>query len=243
MSNLKQKYQAVKKFLTLATELKSEPLIENNKIAFIVANPYYESFRLKLGDPCCNDAILIAEFYSNHGYTCYGLVDPSKTEFVNYLKYFTSQNNINDLIVYYAGHGTSIRDKSFKYVNGKCIPCEKDEDDGYDEAWVFKDGNLVDDDMQEIWDNNKCGNIFVISDSCHSGTIVETTRNNVTSFCGCKDDQCSVQLQRNGICTFFLMDFAKKTVNLKQLQAIVNKKISDYGQNCVLRGNREKLLL
>lgn len=243
MSHLKQKYQAVKKFLTLTQELKEEPKIENNKVAFIVANPYYESFRLKLGDPCCNDANLISEFYSNHGYSCYGLVDPSKSEFIKYLKYFTQQNNINDLIVYYAGHGNSIPDKSFKYVNGKCIPCEKDEDDSRDETWVFKDGDLIDDEMREIWNNNKCGNILVISDSCHSGTVVETERNNITSFCGCKDAQCSIQLSRNGIFTFFLMDFAKKNNNLKQLQTVVNKKIGDYGQNCVLIGNRDKLIL
>jgi hypothetical protein len=243
MSHLKQKFQAVKKFLTLVTELTNKPEIVSNKVAFIIANPYYESFRLKLGDPCCNDAILIAEYYNTQGYKCYGLVDPSKQQFVDYLNHFTQSNMINDLIVYYAGHGNSIPDKSFKYINGKCVPTEKDENDGRDETWVFKDGDLVDDEMKEIWDNNKCGNILVLSDSCHSGTIVETTRNNITSFCGCCDSQCSIQLARNGIFTYFLMDYAKKNTNLKQLQTLLNKKIGDYGQNCVLIGQRDKLIL
>lgn len=244
MSNLKTKTQAVQNFLSKVTELKGETLKEVcGKVAFIVANPYYESYRLKLGDPCCNDANLIAEFYKDHGYTCYGIIDPTKAQFMEYLKFFTQQNGVNDLIIYYAGHGGSIPDRSFKYVNGKCVPCEKDEDDGRDETWVFKDGDLVDDEIKEIWDNNKCGNILVISDSCHSGTVVETTRNNVTSFCGCKDSQSSIQLQRNGIFTFWLMDYAKKNLVLKSLMNTINKKIGDYSQNCVLIGNRERLVL
>lgn len=245
MSHLKSKTQAVQNFLSKVTELTGDLVDVNdyNKVAFIVANPYYESYRLKLGDPCCNDANLIAEFYNSHGYKCFGIIDPTREEFVKYLKYFTQQNNINDLIVYYAGHGNSIPDRSFKYVNGKCVPCEKDEDDGRDETWVFKNGDLIDDEMKEIWNENKCGNILVISDSCHSATVVETIRNNVSSICGCKDSQCSIQLQRNGIFTFWLMDFAKKNLVLKSLMTVINKKIGDYGQNCVLTGNREKLVL
>ena len=242
MSQLKKKTEAVKKFLSLTTELKEEPTLTNEKIAFIVANPYYESFRLKLGDPCCNDAILTAQYYKSKDYTCYSLVDPTKAEFVRYLKFFTSQNSIHDLIVYYAGHGGSIKDTHVKYTNGKLIP--SDEPDGRDETWVFKDGDLVDDEMREIWDENKCGLIFVISDSCHSGTIVETTRNNVTSFCGCKDSQCSIQLARNGIFTCFLYDQAnKKNRTLVEYQNLINAKIKDYGQNCQLTGSRKYMYI
>lgn len=238
MSHIKKKTESLRKLLSLATELTSEPILTNNKVAFICANPYYESFRLKLGDPCCNDAILMSQYYSSKGYACYCIVDPSKAQFMRYLKFFTEQNSIHDLVVFYAGHGGSIKDTTIKYQNGgKLVP--NDEIDGKDETWVFKDGDLVDDEMREIWDNNKCGQIFVISDSCHSGTIVETTRNNITSFCGCRDNQSSIQLARNGIFTCFLFDQAnKKNKTLKEYQTWINDKIRDYGQNCQLQGNR-----
>ena len=117
MSNLKNKTQAVRNFLSKVTELKCCKNLDymvdccgNNRVAFIVANPYYESYRLKLGDPCCNDANLIAEFYRDHGYKCFGIIDPTKEEFLMYLNHFTSRSDIHDLIVYYAGHGGSIPD-------------------------------------------------------------------------------------------------------------------------------------
>ena len=93
MSHLKSKTQAVQNFLSKVTELTGDLVDINdyNKVAFIVANPYYESYRLKLGDPCCNDANLIAEFYNSHGYKCFGIIDPTREEFVKYLKYFTQQ--------------------------------------------------------------------------------------------------------------------------------------------------------
>lgn len=241
MSHIKKKTESLKKLLSSSIELTPEVFsnltLDNNKVAFICANPYYESFRLKLGDPCCNDAILMAQYYSSKGYTCYCVIDPSKEIFVNYLKFFTEQNSIHDLIIFYAGHGGSIRDTSIKYSNGKLVP--NDEIDGRDETWVFKDGDLVDDEMREIWDNNKCGQIFVISDSCHSGTVIETSRNNVSSFCGCKDNQSSIQLARNGIFTYFLFEHAnKKNKTLKEYETVINEKIKDYGQNCKFTGNR-----
>lgn len=242
MSHIKRKTEALNNLLRATIELKSGemPELSNNKVAFICANPYYESFRLKLGDPCCNDAIEIAKYYSDKNYTCYCIIDPSKSEFIKYLQFFTEQNSIQDLIVFYAGHGGSIRDTTIKYADGKLIP--NDEPDGRDETWVFKDGDLVDDEMREIWDNNKCGQILVLSDSCHSGTIVETTRNNITSFCGCKDNQSSIQLARNGIFTCFLFDQAnKKNKTLEEYQKWINNKIKDYGQNCQLHGNRKYL--
>ena len=242
MAHIKKKTESLKKFLSLTIELSEKPVIRNSKVAFIIANPYYECFRLKLGDPCCNDAILTAQYYTNKEYTCYSLVDPSKEQFVDYLRYFTQQNTIHDLVIYYAGHGGSIKDTSFVYQSGKLVP--NDEVDGRDETWVFKDGNLVDDEMRDIWNNNKCGSIFVISDSCHSGSIIETERNNVSSFCGCKDSQSSIQLARNGIFTCFLYDQAnKKNKTLKEYQEWINNKIKNYGQNCVLTGDRKYMFI
>lgn len=63
--------------------------------------------------------------------------------------------------VSYAGHGGQVPDR-----NG-------DEDDAQDETWCLYDGQLVDDELHALWGRFASGvRILVVSDSCHSGTIV-----------------------------------------------------------------------
>lgn len=65
------------------------------------------------------------------------------------------------LLLTYSGHGGQVPD-----TNG-------DEDDGQDETWVLYDRMLVDDELYSIWSQFAAGvRIFVLSDSCHSGTVV-----------------------------------------------------------------------
>lgn len=62
----------------------------------------------------------------------------------------------------YAGHGDRIKD-----LNG-------DEEDGFDETWCLFDGQLLDDELHDLWSKFSKGvRIFVVSDSCHSGTIIQ----------------------------------------------------------------------
>ena len=61
----------------------------------------------------------------------------------------------------YSGHGGQVND-----TNG-------DEKDRMDETWVCYDRQLVDDELYDLWAKFKKGvRIFVLSDSCHSGTVV-----------------------------------------------------------------------
>lgn len=61
----------------------------------------------------------------------------------------------------YAGHGGQVPDR-----NG-------DEDDAQDETWCLYDGQLIDDELAALWAMFVPGvRILVVSDSCHSGTIV-----------------------------------------------------------------------
>ncbi len=61
----------------------------------------------------------------------------------------------------YSGHGGQVRD-----TNG-------DDTDGRDETWVLFDRQLVDDELYAAFGRFKAGvRIFVLSDSCHSGTVV-----------------------------------------------------------------------
>src|SRR5215831_2039062 len=61
----------------------------------------------------------------------------------------------------YSGHGGQVRD-----TNG-------DEPDRMDETWVLFDRQLVDDELYALWGGFKTGvRILVLSDSCHSGSVV-----------------------------------------------------------------------
>ena len=64
------------------------------------------------------------------------------------------------LFISYSGHGTFIED-----MGG-------DEEDGRDEAWCLYNGFLLDDELLQLWTLFKEDvRIFLVSDSCHSGTI------------------------------------------------------------------------
>lgn len=63
------------------------------------------------------------------------------------------------LFVSYSGHGGQVPDLN------------SDETDELDETWVLYDRQIVDDELYALWARFKQGvRIFVLSDSCHSGT-------------------------------------------------------------------------
>lgn len=62
-------------------------------------------------------------------------------------------------VLTYSGHGGQMPD-----FNG-------DEDDSIDETWCLWNGELIDDELAELWTEFPAGaRIFFLSDSCHSGT-------------------------------------------------------------------------
>lgn len=66
------------------------------------------------------------------------------------------------LVLFYSGHGGQVGD-----VNG-------DEEDQIDETWCLYDRMLVDDELYSMWSKFPAGvRIFVMSDSCHSGTVTK----------------------------------------------------------------------
>ncbi len=68
-------------------------------------------------------------------------------------------------LVTYSGHGGQLPDYS------------GDEVDAIDETWCLFDGQLIDDELFECWQKFAEGvRIFVISDSCHSGSVFRKAR-------------------------------------------------------------------
>lgn len=109
---------------------------------------------------CVNDAILMKKIIKPDGFSQM-LINENAT-FDNVVKSFTTLAKItkpdDKVFITFSCHGTQIPD-----IN-------KDEKDKLDEALCLYDGLLVDDQLGKLIKLLNC-NVYVISDSCHSGTI------------------------------------------------------------------------
>ncbi|MFN8251269.1 MAG: caspase family protein [Ferruginibacter sp.] len=77
----------------------------------------------------------------------------------------------DSFVLYYSGHGSQVPD-----TNRKKIVDGGDEADGMDETWCLYDGQLIDDILFQRWFKFKAGvKIIVVSDSCHSGSVIKNT--------------------------------------------------------------------
>lgn len=76
-----------------------------------------------------------------------------------------SLNEGDIFLVYYSGHGGQVEN---------IADTNSDETDAKDETWCLYDGQLIDDELYKLWKGFKPGTrILMISDSCHSGTMVK----------------------------------------------------------------------
>ena len=58
-----------------------------------------------------------------------------------------------------------------------------DESDQMDETWCLYDGELIDDELRRFWTQFAEGvMIYMVSDSCHSGTMLRAAEDNVDAF-------------------------------------------------------------
>lgn len=114
---------------------------------------------------CEADAVSFQEIAQKNGYTTKLLVTESATtsNVLLTLKEYSNNTETGDIVfITYSGHGSQIWD-----LNG-------DEDDYLDETWCLYDRQLIDDELYNAFMNFKAGvRIFVISDSCHSGTVLK----------------------------------------------------------------------
>lgn len=110
----------------------------------------------------CDDMQLIAK---GQGFETHQLKSQQATRdaVASSIRSFSEHLNDGDFfLLTYSGHGGTIPD-----VDG-------DEDDLVDETWCLFDGELLDDELHILWSGFKPGvRILVLSDSCHSGTMLK----------------------------------------------------------------------
>jgi len=79
-------------------------------------------------------------------------------------------------LVSYAGHGGQVPDES------------GDEPDYADETWCLYNGELIDDELLQLWKSFAQGvRVLVLSDSCHSGTVTRDARGQLDTAAAAKE--------------------------------------------------------
>jgi hypothetical protein len=186
-----------------------------NKYALLIGINYYNTSNRLYG--CINDVIMMRKhLIEKRGYNSDNIIIlrddspifklPNKENIINELTDLikkANDNNANEIFFHYSGHGTWIRDR-----NG-------DESDKRDEMICPVDLNMiVDDQLRKIVSQlNNITNMFIVMDSCFSGTNIDlpylfTQKNgklvilqnnsskykelinkNIHSISGCRDDQ------------------------------------------------------
>ncbi len=86
-------------------------------------------------------------------------------------------------VISYSGHGSLAEDESG--------------DEQYDQTWCLYDGQLIDDELAQIWAAFPEGaRIVVISDSCHSGSIIKVNNPQAASDLPWNEKGIPAELQK-----------------------------------------------
>jgi hypothetical protein len=114
---------------------------------------------------CVNDANAMKAIADSLSFTSTLLLDQSATSsaVIQAIGAAAQQLNSGDILfVSYSGHGGIVDDATGGEPG----------DGGKDETWVLYDRMVLDDELQQLWRQFCAGvRIFVLSDSCHSGTV------------------------------------------------------------------------
>lgn len=209
------------------------------KIGLLFINPYYGT-SYELGKAVENDGELFENELKRRGYKVRKYLDSSAREFIREVREESERRN-GKLVIYYSGHGISIHDR------------DGDEEDGRDEAFVFRDGYVLDDVAEKLVRNNKCGEVVLISDCCHSGTIWdEGIEGNVCSISACGDNETAKQTRftihtkksiSHGVLTYYFWKYHDRCGgDLRKIIEKINPLMKKYSQRAVVRGSSENRL-
>jgi hypothetical protein len=113
---------------------------------------------------CLNDAASMRDIAASQGFTATTLTESQATHaaVLGAISQAAADLVAGDiLLITYAGHGAQVPDET------------GDETDTQDETWVLYDKMMLDDELAQLWHQFAGGvRVFVVSDSCHSGTMV-----------------------------------------------------------------------
>ncbi|NUB10514.1 peptidase C14, caspase catalytic subunit p20 [Azospirillum sp. Vi22] len=127
-----------------------------------VDTTHYDGWEGVLG-ACENDAADMHRIAADQGFHAATVLtaDATRSAVLKIIESAASELHTGDMfLVTYSGHGGQVPDFN------------SDEEDKIDETWCLFDGQLVDDEMYQLWSKFEEGvRILVISDSCHSGTV------------------------------------------------------------------------
>lgn len=116
---------------------------------------------------CVFDADAMELLAKGRGFGTHRLITEQATRSAvrEHLLRFANELTAGDkLLLTYSGHGGFLPDDN------------DDELDGEDETWCLYDGQLVDDELYQIYSAFAPGvRVVVLSDSCHSGTVTKAT--------------------------------------------------------------------
>lgn len=201
----------------------SENVIIKDKLLLLICNTYSKT-DLELGEPVYNDCVMISNCYQSHGYQSIMVRDVNMKCCVEWL-IMLSKIKFTDVVIYYSGHGTTIEQhqqhkaqKRFKKKVG-IDSLKFVDDEEIDSAYVFYD---YEEDRSELLCDDIVTQLmmlfvttpFVISDCCHSGTIIDSTnpltketfnhQHKLQYMSACMDNQYALQTHNNGLFTSYI---------------------------------------
>ena len=140
---------------------------------------------------CINDANSMEGLASSLGYTTTKLTDAHATshrvlqELSNAARTLVSGDIF---LVTYSGHG------------GQVFDANSDESDAMDETWVLWDREVVDDELSALWAQFASGvRIFMLSDSCHSGTVAKLTMAEQLDNARARNARCTEEMKSKNL--------------------------------------------
>ncbi|MEO1714144.1 MAG: caspase family protein, partial [Bacteroidota bacterium] len=112
-----------------------------------------------------NDANDLSSLANQQGFTTHKLIDDQATASQVTQKICDIARELKEgdlFLLTFSGHGGQIPDENNM------------EEDGLNETWCLWDRQLIDDELYNLWSKFPRGcRIFVLSDSCHSGTMIK----------------------------------------------------------------------
>lgn len=207
------------------------------KAALLCVNTY-KGTRYDLGDGPANDGLTMAKLLKTYGFPIYYCLNPTKSKFLTFFNHFI-KNTSQHLVFYYVGHGTYQTDTS------------GDETDRNDEAYVFSNGNIIDDDLlKNLSNKNQDLKVTLVSDCCHSGTIwdlgtAKDSAPNSISIGAANDKQTAKQTVvdrlEQGMFTYNTKKLLTKEPELspKELQTKIRTYLKKYAQSVVVEATND----